>query len=429
MSGLNILVIGGGGREHALVWKINQSALVERIYCAPGNPGIAELAQCVNISVTEIDSLLEFARKHDVDLTVVGPEAPLVEGIVDRFQAQGLHIFGPTKQAAQIEGSKVFSKTLLQNYEIPTAAFRSFDDPQEARTYLNDVAYPTVLKADGLAAGKGAIICRSKREANRTLETMMVQRKFGDAGSRVVIEEFMVGEETSVMAFTDGENIAYLPASQDHKPIFDNDEGPNTGGMGAYAPAPLVTDELLYQVHNKIMQPAIRAMAMEDRVYRGLLYAGLMITKDGPKVVEFNCRFGDPEAQVVLPLMKTDIVDVMFRIAMGKHINTELDLHEKWALCVVMASGGYPGRYEKGKRVFGLDRHLGDEVVVFHAGTGFAENGDVVTMGGRVVGVTAVAKDFHSARKSAYSAVGKVTFDKAYYRKDIGAKALKHLKH
>ncbi|MFQ5648544.1 MAG: phosphoribosylamine--glycine ligase [bacterium] len=427
MARLNILVIGGGGREHALVWKINQSPLVEKIFCAPGNPGIGEIAECVELSASDLSGLLNFVHKHEIDLTVVGPEAPLVEGIVDSFTARGLNIFGPSKRAAEIEGSKVFAKSLLNDYNIPTANYRVFDNHEEACRYLEEVSYPTVIKADGLAAGKGALICKTKQAALAALEQIMVTKSFGEAGSKVVVEEFMVGEEASVIALTDGENIAYLPPSQDHKAIFDNDEGPNTGGMGAYAPAPVIDDAMMERVHREIMLPTVNAMALENRPYRGVLYAGLVITRDGPKVIEFNCRLGDPEAQVVLPLVKSDLVEVMFRIATGKRIDPRLALHDKWALCVVLASGGYPGRYEKGKVILGLDGHLRQQVVVFHAGTRSAEKGKIVTDGGRVLGLTAVADDFHSVREQAYQAVGKVTFDKAYFRRDIGNKARRHL--
>ncbi len=427
MSKLNILVVGGGGREHALVWKIAQSSLVSKIYCAPGNPGISKLAECVDISPSDLNGLLAFALSKTIDLTVVGPEIPLVAGITDLFEEQGLGIFGPSQGAAELEGSKVFAKYLLEKYDIPTAGYKVFESFDDACAHLKTIPFPTVIKADGLAAGKGALICKTEHEAITALEMIMIDRQFGDAGSRVVIEEFMQGEEASVIALTDGENLAYLPPSQDHKAIFDGDQGPNTGGMGAYAPAPVIDAAMMRRVHKEIMLPTVKAMALEDRPYRGVLYAGLMVTKDGPKVVEFNCRFGDPEAQVLLPLIKADLVDTLFRISRGKRIDSDLKQHSKWALCVVLASGGYPGSYENGKRVVGLDGYLGEETMIFHAGTDFDADGQVVTSGGRVLGVTATGEDFYSARKSAYSAVGKVAFDKAYYRKDIGEKAKKHL--
>jgi len=425
---MRILVVGGGGREHALVWKISRSPLVEEIFCAPGNPGIAQLAQCVNIAQNDLNGLLDFAQKKDIDLTVVGPEEPLVNGIVDLFEAQGLHIFGPSKAAAELEGSKVFAKYLLDKYDIPTAECEVFDSYDAARGYLRKIDYPTVIKADGLAAGKGTIICPTEEEALKALNKIMIDKAFSDAGNRVVIERFMQGEEVSIIGITDGQDIGYLAASQDHKAIFDNDEGPNTGGMGAYAPAPLMDETLFERVKREVMEPTIRAMALENRPYRGILYAGLMITKDGPKVVEYNCRLGDPETQVILPLLKTDLVDTMFRIVTGKRFANDVEIMDKWAMCVVVASGGYPGPYEKGKPIYGLDKKFGDDIHVFHAGTRRLENGTVVTNGGRVLGVTTVADDFFAAREKAYWAVGKITFDNAYYRKDIGNKALKYLR-
>jgi len=426
MARMNILVIGGGGREHALVTKMSASPLVGAIFCAPGNAGISNLAQCVDIAQNDIPELLDFVRKKAIDLTVVGPEEPLVNGIVDEFESQGLNIFGPTAKAAEIEGSKVFSKYLMQKYNIATAGCEIFEDYEQACQYLKKTNYPVVVKADGLAAGKGTFVCANEELALSALRQTMVEKTFGFSGTKVILEEFMAGEEVSVIGITDGESIAYLPSAQDHKAIFDNDQGPNTGGMGAYAPAPVMTPELLHRVDMEIMQPTINAMALEGRPYRGILYAGLMVTKEGLKVVEFNCRLGDPEAQAILPLVDSDLVEAMFRIAKGKRVR-ELELVNKWAMCVVIASGGYPGGYEKNKRILGLDKKLGKDISVFHAGTKFTEPGQVVTDGGRVLGVTAIANDFHSVRERAYWAVGKITFDKAYYRKDIGAKALKHL--
>ncbi|MFQ5675097.1 MAG: phosphoribosylamine--glycine ligase [bacterium] len=428
MEKLNILVVGGGGREHALVWKIRQSPLVERVYCAPGNPGIGKLADCVEIQQNDIKGLLNFARKKSIDLTVVGPEEPLVLGLVDEFESQGLKIFGPSKKAAEIEGSKAFSKYILDKYKIPTADCIIFGDVAEAKEYLKEVEYPTVIKASGLAAGKGTFICQTEVEANTALDKIMVERVFGESGNKVLIEKFMQGEEASVLAITDGENLAYLPSAQDHKAIFDHDQGPNTGGMGAYAPTPIVTEAMLARIKREIFEPTIKAMAIEDCPYRGVLYAGLMITREGPKVVEFNCRFGDPEAQAILPLVSDDIVDVMLRIASGKTINDSLGLSARWSMCVIMSSGGYPGSYEKGKEIFGLESEFGDDIEIFHSGTRMAENGAIVSNGGRVLGVTATAEDFYSAREKAYWAVGKITFDRAYYRRDIGAKALRHLR-
>ncbi len=424
---MRILVIGGGGREHALVWKLNQSPLVEKIYCAPGNAGISQIAECVDIKPLEFDRLLNFVRKHEIDLTVVGPEDPLVYGIVDEFESQGLNIFGPSRKAAELEGSKAFAKYLLRKYQIPTANCVVFEHVEEAKQFLKETTYPTVVKADGLAAGKGSIICHSEEEALEAIDKIMVQRIFGEAGNKVLIEEYMAGEEASVFAITDGDNYSLLPPAQDHKAIYDNDQGPNTGGMGAYAPAPIVDQNMLIRIEQEIIAPTIRAMALEERPYRGVLYAGLMITKEGPKVVEFNCRFGDPEAQVILPLIKSDLVEIMFRISQGKPLTEKIELEKKWALCVIVASGGYPGKYEKGKQIFGLNKNFGEDILIFHSGTKLTEDKKIVTSGGRVLGVTAVGSDFETVRERAYWAVGKITFDKAYYRKDIGAKALRYL--
>ena len=425
---MTILVVGGGGREHALVWKISQSLLVEKIYCAPGNPGIEGLAECVDIKQNDIDGLLNFARKKSIDLTVVGPEDPLVAGIVDEFESQGLKIFGPSQKAAEIEGSKAFSKYILDKYKIPTADCIVFDRFDEAESYLKEVKYPTVVKADGLAAGKGTFICETEAQALTAISKIMIEKTFGDSGRKVLIEKFMKGEEVSILGFTDGENIVYLPSAQDHKAIFDKDEGPNTGGMGAYAPAAIITEEMFTRICKEVFEPTVKAMALEDRPYRGVLYAGLMITAEGPKVVEFNCRFGDPETQAILPLIDSDLVEVMLRIATGKKIDTSIQLLDKWSMCVVIVSGGYPGDYEKGKEIFGLEKEFGEDIEIFQAGTKNTGSGKVVSNGGRVLGVTAVADDFHSVREKAYWAVGKITFDKAYYRRDIGVKALRHLK-
>ncbi|MFQ5751065.1 MAG: phosphoribosylamine--glycine ligase, partial [bacterium] len=401
----------------------------KKIYCAPGNAGIKQLAECVDISAADIDGLLNFVNKKEIDLTVVGPEDPLVKGIVDAFESQGLCIFGPTQKAAEIEGSKAFTKYLLDKYKIPTADCIVFEKHDEAQSYLKKVDYPTVIKADGLAAGKGTFICQTEEQAETALNKIMVEKVFGDAGNKVIIEGYMMGEEVSVLALSDGENLAYLPSAQDHKAIFDNDEGPNTGGMGAYAPAPVMDKDMFRRVRNEIMKPTIKALTLENRPYRGVLYAGLMITAGGPKVVEFNCRFGDPETQAILPLVKGDLLELMFRIAKGKKNDKQIPLYDhKWAMCVIVASGGYPGVYEKGKQIFGLDKNFGKEIAIFHAGTKSDNSGKIITSGGRVLGVTAIANDFYAVRDKAYWAVGKITFDKAYYRKDIGAKALIHLR-
>lgn len=420
---MKILVVGGGGREHTLVWKIAQSPLVEKVYCAPGNAGISQLAECVPIQDADIDALLKFADNNQIDLTIVGPEIPLALGIVDLFQSQGLNIFGPSRRAAEIESSKIFAKYLMEKYHIPTAACKIFDQYDQAKKYLESVAIPIVIKADGLAAGKGAMVCFTREEAEESLQKMMVQCIFGEAGKKIVIEEFLKGQEASVLAFTDGANVLPLVPAQDHKAIFDGDKGPNTGGMGAYAPAVLINNEMLNTIQKKILEPAIKGMALEDRPYRGVLYAGLIITRQGPKVIEFNCRLGDPETQVILPLLNGDMVPILQACSKGKLANMSLESNNKFAVCVIMASGGYPGKYEKGKEIIGLDRKFGDEVIIFHAGTK-PSNGKVVTNGGRVLGVTAIAKNIREAIKRAYGAVGKITFDGAYYRKDIGYKAL-----
>lgn len=424
---MKILVIGNGAREHALVWKLSQSSLVEKIFCAPGNPGIMQFAHCVDISIENSQGLLEFAQTEKVDLTVPGPEAPLVAGIVDAFDAQGLTIFGPTQQAAALEGSKAFAKFIMEKYGIPTAKWAVFQSYDEANDFAGNVDFPCVIKADGLAAGKGAIIVHDIDEAKEALRQIMLERAFGEAGNKVVIEEFMRGEEASIFAISDGEDYILLPASQDHKAIFDGDKGQNTGGMGAYAPAPLVTDGLMEEIRQQIIMPTIQGMAKEGTPFRGVLYAGLMITKSGPKVVEFNCRFGDPEAQVVLPLIKSDFADVMYKAATRSLKSYDLRLNRKWAVCVVMASGGYPGAYETGKKIIGLDYDFGDDAIVFHAGTKNAKDGQVVTAGGRVLSATAYSDSFQTARQNAYNMIKKITFDGAYYRKDIGTKALKRL--
>lgn len=424
---MKILVVGGGGREHTLVWKIAQSTEVGRLYAAPGNPGMAQLAECVDIGADDTDKLLAFAIRERIDLTVVGPEVPLALGIVDRFEERGLKIFGPSGKAAELESSKGFSKDLMAKYGIPTARYGRFTSSEEAVRYVREQGAPIVVKADGLAAGKGVLICRTQTEALEAVRTIMEDQAFGAAGQEVVVEEFLEGEEASILALTDGETILPLVASQDHKAIFDGDGGPNTGGMGAYAPAPVVTEAVLERVMEQVLRPAVDGMAKEGRLYKGVLYAGLMIKDEKLKVVEFNCRFGDPESQVVLPLLKTDLVALMMAVAEGRLREMALEESDDAAVCVVMASGGYPGSYEKGKRITGLEaaRDM-DDVVVFHAGTA-ERDGAIVTDGGRVLGVTAVGADIGCAIDRAYEAVGKIHFKGAYYRKDIGAKALARL--
>lgn len=423
---MKILVIGSGGREHALVWALARSKKVKKIYCAPGNAGTKGLAENVDIKGEDLDGLLKFVKEKKVDLTVVGPEAPLVDGIVDLFEAEGLKIFGPNKDAAQLEGSKVFTKNILKKSNIPTADFGEFDAAVDAKAYLqHNNKYPVVVKADGLAAGKGVIICKDEKEAMAAIDDIMEKKVFGDAGNRLVIEEFLEGQEASILALTDGETILTFPAAQDHKRIFDKDKGPNTGGMGAYAPAPLVTKKLEKVIMEKILKPTIAGLKREGITYKGIMYAGLMMTKQGPKVLEYNVRFGDPETQVVLPLVKSDLAVLFEAVADGKLKGKKIALHKGAAVGVVLASKGYPGSYEKGKLISGLDSFAkSKDVIVFHAGTK-ESSGAVVTAGGRVLNLVALGPNIRTAIKKAYANIEKVSFDGVYYRKDIGAKALK----
>ena len=422
---MRVLVIGGGGREHTLVWKIAQSPLAERIYCIPGNAGISEIAACRKMDIEEeFEPLSRFAMDEKIDLTVVGPEDPLANGIVDHFESLGLKTFGPSKAATEIEASKVFSKKLMDKYGIPTAKGEVFGDPQEAASYIREVGMPIVVKADGLAKGKGVFPCRNLQEALVALNTIMIEKAFGEAGNKVVVEEYLEGEEASFIAFTDGKTILPMASSQDHKPIYDGDRGPNTGGMGAYSPAPVVTDEVHDLIMDTVMKPAVRGMAAEGRPYKGVLYAGLMIAEGRPKVLEFNARFGDPENQAVIPRLKSDIVPVMQACIDGTLGEVELKWADGPAVCVVMASGGYPGEYEKGKVITGLEAAGAmEDVVVFHAGTA-REGGHIVTNGGRILGVTALGSDIEGAIGRAYEAVEKISFEKAYFRRDIGHRAL-----
>lgn len=421
---MKLLVVGGGGREHALCWKIAQSPLVDTLYCAPGNPGIAELAECVHIGAEEIEALLDFALAEKIDLTVVGPEVPLTLGIVDRFQAAGLEIFGPNQAAAQIEGSKSFSKDLMARHHIPTADYQSFSDSAAAIAYIREKGAPIVVKADGLAAGKGVIVAMDEATAIAAVEDILCDKVFGAAGASLVIEEFMAGEEASFFAFTDGKNILPLASSQDHKRVFDNDEGPNTGGMGAYSPAPVVTPALHDEIVEAIVRPTIEGMAADGHPYVGILYVGLMIQNGKPRVVEYNARFGDPEAQPLLVRMKEDIVPILQACARGQLSQTQLKWHDKAAVCVVMASGGYPGPFEKGLPIQGLNNVADSEdLVVFHAGTAQKE-GQIVNMGGRVLGVTGLGAGVAEAIAAAYAGVAGIDWPKVHYRKDIGRKAL-----
>ncbi len=424
---MKVLVVGSGGREHAFVWKIARSPKVKKIYCAPGNAGIADLATCVPVDAEDIDKLLEFAKKEKIDLTVVGPEGPLCAGIVDIFEKEGLRIFGATKEAAQIESSKSFAKNLMNKYKIPTAVGEIFTSYKKAESYIHKTDAPLVVKADGLAAGKGVIVCATEKEALSALKQIMVERAFGDAGNKVVVEECLIGEEASFLAFTDGKTVLPLPSSQDHKPIYDDDKGPNTGGMGAYSPAPVVDRYMHKKIMKEVMIPTVRAMAAEGHPYKGILYAGLMINKDRIKVLEFNARFGDPETQPLLIRMKSDIIPVMEAIIEEKLDECKLDIDDRTSVCVVMASGGYPGSYKKGLPISGLEkvRRMKD-VVVFHAGTVIKDK-EIVATGGRVLGVTALGDSVKKAISRAYLAASKITWDNVYYRKDIGRKALKRL--
>ncbi|MFA4028294.1 MAG: hypothetical protein GDYSWBUE_000174 [Candidatus Fervidibacterota bacterium] len=424
---MKVLVVGSGGREHALVWKIAQSQLVREVHCAPGNAGIAKVAKCVDISAEDIASLASYAESERIDLTVVGPEAPLAEGIVDEFEKRGLKIFGPNKLAAEIESSKAFCKQLLRKYGIPTAHFEIFDNPDEALKYVRSHGAPIVVKASGLAAGKGSIVCKSIDEAVNAVERIMVQREFGSSGDLIVIEDYLEGEEASVMVFTDGETVKPMLPSQDHKPVFDDDKGPNTGGMGAYCPVPAIDEALFERIIETIIKPTVTAMAEEGRPYKGVLYAGLMLTYEGPKVLEYNCRFGDPETQAVLPLMESDLVPILNAVVEGNLNEVEVRSSQRCCVCVVMASGGYPGKYEKGKVITGVeDAEALEDVIVFHAGTAIRD-GQLVTNGGRVLGVTALGDDFPTAIKRAYEAVSRISFDGMHYRRDIGRRALRRL--
>lgn len=421
---MKILVIGSGGREHALVWKLKQSPRVKDIYCAPGNAGICGLATCVDIDSSNIEELAAFARLKKVDLTVVGPELPLTLGIVDRFNELGLRVFGPTAKAAALEGSKVVCKKLLEKYNIPSARYEVHSKRDKALACIKRFGFPLVVKADGLAAGKGVVIVRTKEEAIGAIDLIMKEKAFGEAGSRVVIEEFLEGEEASFLAFTDGKTVLPLPTSQDHKAIFDGDQGPNTGGMGAYSPAPVVTEQLNRQVMETVMKATVRAMKAEGVPYKGILYAGLMIKNNEAKVLEFNCRLGDPEAQPLLMRLKTDLVDIIEAVIDERLDTISIDIDPRPAVCVVMASGGYPGNFEKGKVIAGLPAGDADALVqVFHAGTAFKKN-KVVTNGGRVLGVTALGNTLSGAIAAAYKVVADIHWQGCYFRKDIGQKAL-----
>ncbi len=417
---MKVLIVGSGGREHAIAWSVAKSPKVDKIYCAPGNAGIAEFAECVNIKAMEFDKLVAFAKENAIDLTIIGMDDPLVGGVVDAFESEGLRVFGPRKNAAIIEGSKAFSKDLMKKYKIPTAAYENFTDPDEAIKYLETAKMPIVLKADGLALGKGVLICNTLEEAKEGVKTLMLDKQFGDAGNEIVIEEFMTGREVSVLAFCDGKAIKCMTSAQDHKRAKDGDQGLNTGGMGTFSPSPFYNDEVEAFCEKYVYQSTIDAMASEGRPFTGILFTGLMITEDGPKVLEYNARFGDPEAQVVLPRMKNDIIDVMEACIDGKLSDVELEFEDNAAVCVVLASDGYPEKYDKGFEIKGLDTFKDkDGYYVFHAGTKF--DGDkIVTNGGRVLGVVAKGEDLKAARANAYKATEWIDFANKYKRNDIG---------
>ena len=418
---MKVLIVGSGGREHAIAWSVAKSDKVEKIYCAPGNAGIAQYAECVAIGAMEFEKLAAFAKEHEVDLTIVGMDDPLVGGIVDVFESEGLRVFGPRKNAAILEGSKAFSKDLMKKYNIPTAGYENFDDAKKALAYLETAKFPIVLKADGLALGKGVLICNTLEEAKDGVQSIMLDKQFGTAGNTMVIEEFMTGREVSVLSFVDGNTIKTMTSAQDHKRAMDGDKGLNTGGMGTFSPSPFYTKEVDEFCKKYIYQPSVDAMKKEGRTFKGIIFFGLMLTEDGPKVLEYNARFGDPETQVVLPRMKNDIVEVFEACIDGTLDQIELEFEDNAAVCVVLASDGYPVKYEKGFKIHGLEKFKdADGYYVFHAGTKFDEDGDIVTNGGRVLGVTAKGKDLKEARANAYKATEWIDFANKYMRHDIG---------
>lgn len=418
---MKVLVIGGGGREHAICWKLSKSPKVDELYCAPGNAGIAEVAKCVDIGVMDFEKIADFAKKEAFDLVVVGPDDPLAGGIVDVLEEKGLRVFGPRKNAAILEGSKAFSKDLMKKYGIPTAAYETFDTPEAALKYLETAPVPIVLKADGLALGKGVLICNTREEAKEGVKTLMLDKQFGHAGDRIVVEQFMTGREVSVLSFVDGKTIKIMTSAQDHKRAKDGDQGLNTGGMGTFSPSPFYTKEVDEFCRKYIYQATVDAMKSEGREFKGIIFFGLMLTADGPKVLEYNARFGDPETQVVLPRMKNDIVDVFEACVDGTLDQIDLQFEDNAAVCVVLASDGYPEHYEKGKKITGLENFKDkDGYYVFHAGSKFDVEGNILTNGGRVLGVTATGKDLKEARANAYKATEWVNFENKYMRHDIG---------
>ena len=417
---MDILIVGSGGREHAIAASVAKSPKVDKIYCAPGNAGIGQIAECVDIGAMEFDKLVDFAKEKEIDLTVIGMDDPLVGGVVDKFEEAGLRVFGPRKNAAILEGSKAFSKDLMKKYNIPTAGYENFDSPEEAMKYLETAKMPIVLKADGLALGKGVLICQTREEAMEGVKTLMLDKKFGEAGNTIVVEEFMTGKEVSVLSFVDGKTIKIMTSAQDHKRAKDGDQGLNTGGMGTFSPSPFYTDDVDEFCKKYIYQASVDAMAAEGRPFTGIIFFGLMLTEDGPKVLEYNARFGDPEAQVVLPRMKNDIIDVFEACIDGKLDEIDLEFEDNAAVCVVLASDGYPVSYEKGFEIKGLEQFNGkDGYYVFHAGTKL-DDGKIVTNGGRVLGVTAKGDTLKEARANAYEATKLIDFDNKYMRTDIG---------
>ena len=419
---MKVLIVGSGGREHAIAWKVAQSKKVDKIYCAPGNAGISEVAECVPIGAMEFDKLVAFAKEKEIDLTVIGMDDPLVGGIVDVFEKEGLRVFGPRKNAAILEGSKAFSKDLMKKYNIPTAAYETFTDPEKALEYLETAKMPIVLKADGLALGKGVLICQTLEEAKEGVKTLMMDKKFGSAGDEIIIEEFMTVRELSVLSFVDGNIVKIMSSAQDHKRAKDGDQGLNTGGMGNFSPSPFYTKEVDEFCKKYLYQATVDAMKAEGRPFKGVIFFGLMLTPDGPKVLEYNARFGDPEAQVVLPRLENDIVDVFEACIDGTLDQVDLKFdNDRATVCVILASDGYPVEYKKGFPIEGLEKFKGkDDYYVFHSGTKFNENGQIVTNGGRVLGVTATGKDLKEARKKAYEATEWISFENKYMRHDIG---------
>ncbi|MBU1864311.1 MAG: phosphoribosylamine--glycine ligase [Candidatus Omnitrophica bacterium] len=424
---MKVLVIGSGGREHTLAWKIHQSKMVKELFCAPGNGGMSQIATCVPLQMDDIEGLKAFSLKNKINLTVVGPELPLVNGIVDEFEKVGLCIFGPNKEASQLEGSKVFAKTIMSKYGIPTAPYKVFEDSNTAKNYVIESEPPFVIKADGLAAGKGVIVTKTTEEAVQAITNILDNKVFGSAGNKIIIEDFVEGEELSVLAFTDGQSILPLASSQDHKRAFDNDEGPNTGGMGAYSPCPLVSQDDVHVIVEKAIKPAVAGLKQEGITYKGLIYAGIMISKQGPIVLEFNVRFGDPETQAVIPRLKGDLVPILLEVAKGKLETKKLAWDHRSCVSVVLASGGYPGSYQKGLTINGLEKvPVSNDCMVFHAGTVRDDKGMFTTNGGRVLSVSALGETLKESQKNVYGLMQNITFTDAFYRGDIGTKALQH---